>query len=316
VEDGGIVYQTRLESYFQGMNIKLLLLFSASSLFLFSNATQPTTQAVAKSDTLRILSYNVKMLPRIFPHLRHYPVKRARLIPKYILADSIDVVIFQEMFDAKARHLLTKGLKDEMPYMIGPGNLRPKGYKKGSGVLIMSRYPFKFLEKIKYNDCEGTPDCRARKGVILVEVNDGKRTYQISGTHMQAGGGKELKMKQIEQAAALMKQFRKEGVPQISCGDFNVHFTDTILYPKLLNDFECVSGSFCGEQQFTSDHKLNDLYKNRNPNKRNTVDHILYRGNGIEPKYVERTVKIYKERYHKNHEDLSDHYALLMKLVW
>jgi endonuclease/exonuclease/phosphatase family metal-dependent hydrolase len=298
------------------MKLKLSLFFFCSS-FLFSVASQPHyTSVKLQSDTLRILSYNVKMLPRIFPHLQHHPVKRARLIPKHILADSVDIVIFQEMFDAKARHLLTNAHKHELPYMIGPGNLRPKGYKKGSGVLIMSRYPFKFLEKIKYNDCYGTPDCRARKGVILVEVNDGKQTFQIAGTHMQAGGGKELKKKQIEQAAALMKQFRKEGIPQIAGGDFNVRDNDTLLYPKLLRDFESTSGVFSGEQQFTSDHKLNDLYKDRNPNKRNTVDHILYKGNGVEPKYIERVVKIYKERYHKNHEDLSDHYAVLMKLVW
>ena len=300
------------------MNLKLLLLFPIVFCFLFSHASHPqapTAEAVQKSDTLRILSYNAKMLPRIFPHLKHYPVKRARLIPKYILADSIDIVVFQEMFDAKARHLLTKGLKHEMPYMIGPGNLRPKGYEKGSGVLIMSRYPFKFLEKIKYNRCKGTPDCRARKGVILVEVNDGKRTYQIAGTHMQAGGGREIKQSQIEQAAELMKQFRKDGVPQIFCGDFNVRNSDTIMFPKLLKDCESDCGTFSGELQYTSDHLLNDMY-DYNPSKRNTVDHILYKGNGIEPQFVARTVKAYKERYHKKHVDLSDHYALLMKLVW
>jgi exonuclease III len=300
------------------MNLKFLLCFFLSSFFIFSNANQPptpTTQAVQKSDTLRILSYNVQMLPRIFPHLQHNPIKRARLIPKYILADSIDIVIFQEMFDAKARHILTKGLKHELPHMIGPGNLRPKGYKKGSGVLIMSRYPFKFLEKIKYNQCKGTPDCRARKGVILVEVNDGKRTYQISGTHMQAGGTKEIKMSQIDQGADLMRQFRKQGVPQISGGDFNVRNTDTVMFPKLLKDFEAESGSFSGELQYTSDHLLNDMYS-YNPNKRNTVDHFLYNGNGVQPQYISRTVRAYKERYHKKHVDLSDHYALLLKIVW
>ncbi len=300
------------------MNFKFLFFFFPFSIFFFSYASQPQTPATAavqQSDTLRILSYNVKMLPRIFPHLKHYPVKRAPLIPQYILADSIDIVVFQEMFDAKARHILTKGLKHEMPYIIGPGNLRPKGYKKGSGVMIMSRYPFKFLEKIKYNECKGTPDCRARKGVILVEVNDGKRTYQIAGTHMQAGGGRAIKQSQIEQAGELMRQFRKEGVPQIFCGDFNVRNNDTAMFSKLLKDCESDAGTLSGELQYTSDHKLNDMY-DHNPDKRNTVDHILYKGNGVEPKFVSRTVRAYKQRYHKKHVDLSDHYALLMKLVW
>ena len=294
-------------------NIWILLLTMTTH---FYSSAAPTEEAAGQGKSeLRLLSYNVKMLPRIFPHLKHYPVRRAKLIPKHILADSVDVVVFQEMFDAKARKHLVNGLKADLPYVIGPGKLRPKGYKKGSGVMIMSRYPFKFLEKIKYNDCKGIPDCRARKGVIIVEVNDGKRTYQIAGTHMQAGGGKELKMKQIEQAAALMRQFRKEGVPQFAVGDFNVRNSDTVLYPKLLKDFEANDGPFEGELIYTSDHKLNDLYK-YNPNHRNTVDYILYKDNGVQPTQIKRVIRPYKQPYHKRHQDLSDHYGLLMTVRW
>ncbi len=270
----------------------------------------------AQDDTLRILTYNVKFLPRGLLHLKHHPVKRAPLIPQFVLNDKVDILILQEMFDAVARKKLTKGLQATLPHIIGPGKHRPKGYKKGSGVMIMSRYPFAFLEKIKYDDCKGFADCAARKGALLLEVNDGKKTFQVFGTHMQAGGGRELKQKQIEQAATLMRQFRKPGIPQFACGDFNVHVNDTVLFPKLLADFEALSGPLSSEQQFTSDHGLNDMKKRYNPNKRNTVDHILYKGNGIKPKFISREVRVYRHQWHKKHQDLSDHYALLMKVVW
>ncbi len=50
---------------------------------------------------LRILSYNIKMLPRILAHLHHKPLQRAKLIPEVIAADSAQVIVFQKRSTAK-----------------------------------------------------------------------------------------------------------------------------------------------------------------------------------------------------------------------
>ncbi len=90
------------------------------------------------------------MLPRVLAHIKHYPLKRARLIPAHILADSVDVVCFQEAFDPVARRLLRKGLKDEFPYMAGPANNKP-GFKVNSGVMMFSRYPMRQLGQTRFS---------------------------------------------------------------------------------------------------------------------------------------------------------------------
>ena len=151
--------------------------------------------ARAGDKDLRILTYNIKMLPREILSQHHHPIIRARIIPDFIIQENADIVVFEEAFDTKADRILRKHLKAQYPYILGPLNKKP-GFKINGGVMMFSKYPLKKLNTIQYSQCSDE-DCWARKGVMLVEVNDGQHVFQLAGTHLNGGGTLELKEKPI-----------------------------------------------------------------------------------------------------------------------
>jgi endonuclease/exonuclease/phosphatase family metal-dependent hydrolase len=273
---------------------------------------EATTGSNQKS--LRILSYNIKFLPRIIRRSHHYPLKRAPLIPAYIMEENPDIVVFQEAFDGAADRILKKKLKAQYPYMLGPLNKKP-GFKINGGVLICSKYPLKQLGAVQYSQCEDF-DCWARKGVMLVEVSDGTHTFQIAGTHMNGGGSVELKTSQYREMGNLVKQFARPGVPQFCVGDYNTSNLEPQYYNALITNLDAQDGPISGNLTVTNDHLNNDMEEDFNPKDRNIIDYILYRPNGVKPQKMTRTIKQYCYQWNKDHCDLSDHYALLMELTW
>lgn len=116
---------------------------------------------------VRMATYNVKLLPQWANWGAHRPVKRARIIPAVVGADSLDVIVFQEVFDRTAARVLMKRLQPWFPYQVGPGAYRKMGWKWGSGVLIASKFPVERLSKIRFSTCAGW-DCMGKKGMRQV----------------------------------------------------------------------------------------------------------------------------------------------------
>ncbi len=264
--------------------------------------------------SLRILSYNIKFLPRIIRRSHHYPLKRAPIIPQYVIEENPDVVVFQEAFDGAADRILKRKLKAQYPYIIGPLN-KKAGFKINGGVLICSKYPLKQLGTVQYSQCEDF-DCWARKGVLLVEVTDGTHTFQIAGTHMNGGGSVALKTSQYREMGNLVKKFARPGIPQFCVGDYNTSNLEPQYYNALIANLDAEDGPISGDLCVTNDHLNNDMEEDFNPKDRNIIDYILYRSNGVKPQKMTRTIKQYCYHWSKGHEDLSDHYPLVMDLVW
>jgi endonuclease/exonuclease/phosphatase family metal-dependent hydrolase len=285
----------------------------SSLLFLYSvSAIALPEDPLSTSGNLRILSYNIKMLPRFIKREHHFPIRRARIIPAYLEQENADIVILQEAFDMKANHILRKRLRAMYPYIIGPVNQKP-GFKINGGIVICSKYPMKQVGSIQYSVCESF-DCWARKGVLLVEVNDGKHVYQVAGTHLNGGGSLEFKTTEYREMGQLVKQYARAGVPQFCVGDYNTSNFDTSYYRSMVKQLDAEDGPISGNLFCTNDHLNNDM---ETPSfERNLIDYILYRPNGIEPKDMKRSIHQYCYRWNKDHEDLSDHYALVMELKW
>src|SRR3954462_3191543 len=202
------------------------------ALFLSLQVTGAPGGDIAKDTTAKqisILTWNIKMLPRGATFLKHHPVKRAHLIPAILMKESPDVIVFQESYDGKAVRLIRKKLKTMYPYCEGFQNRKLITYKRAGGVLMFSKYPLKEIESIRYSQLEGI-DFWARKGAMLVEVKHPAGTFQLLGTHMEAGGGKELKISQYIEAGELLRRHEKQGIPQFAAGDFNTRSIDTVLY--------------------------------------------------------------------------------------
>lgn len=281
-----------------------IITFCLTSFALASN--------VDTTKNLRILSYNIKMLPRGLAFLKHHPIKRAKLLPKHLIADSVDVIVFQEAFDPRARQIIRKAFKKDYPYMSGPAN-NWVSFKVNSGVMMFSRIPMKTLGQTKFSTCE-KEDCMARKGGLIVEVKKEGKTFQVLGTHLEAGGPREMKISQYYQLRELSDRFCNDTTPLFMCGDFNTRKSDENLYPVMLNVLGAEDGDISGELQCTSDHATCDMDLQPDKSKK-IIDYILVRK--ASAKYTAtRTVKRFQQRWHKNHQDLSDHYALFMDYKW
>ncbi len=265
------------------------------------------------NNRLRILSYNIKMLPAFIKREHHAPARRAKMIPAHLLEENADVMVLQEAFDNNANRIMRRLLKKVYPYCVGPLNKKP-GFKINGGIMVYSKYPIKKLGEVQYSQCEDF-DCWARKGALLVEVNDGNRVYHVAGTHLNGGGSLELKTSQCAEMSGLIKQFAKPGIPQFCVGDYNISNFDTAYYQSMVTTLDAEDGPITGELFCTNDHLNNDMER-YDPKEQNIIDYILYRPNGVRPQQIKRIIRSYCQRWSKDHEDLSDHYALLMDLSW
>lgn len=263
------------------------------------------------ANQISILTWNIKMLPRVAIHLKHHPVKRAHIIPGILLKESPDVIVFQEAYDRLAMKLIARQLRIKYPYQQGAQNRKGITFKRAGGVIIFSKHPMKEVESIRYSWMEGINKL-AGKGALLVEINHPSKTFQVLGTHMEAGGSRELKISQYKDAGLLLKKHEKQGVPQFACGDFNTRRSDTILYPTLIKELQAEDGTLTGELQWTSDHLLNDM-DSYNPTRRNLIDYVFCRPNGCVYAQPERRVMRFETQWHKKHKDLSDHFAVLLR---
>lgn len=269
---------------------------------------------IIPENELRVLSWNIQMLPRLILRVRRGPIRRSRLIPQHIIDDKIDVVIFQEAFDRRCRRILKRRLKDDYPYHAGPAN-KNFGIRTNSGAMVFSKYPIKELDEIKFKDCEGI-DCFAHKGAILVQIDARGKEIQFLGTHLQAGGTDTTKISQYNDLAELIKKHRTSGIPLFLCGDFNTKKRDPKLYPIMLETLDALDGPISGDLKFTSDELRNDMCNDGEPNhlKQKVIDFILFQSNGWQPEGIERYIRQYRERWSEEYMDLSDHNGVLMKL--
>lgn len=266
---------------------------------------------VGMTQELNVLSWNIKFLPRVLAHIGHRPLKRVPYIAEFLLKDSADVIVLQEAFDNVANKRLLKLLKEKYPYHVGPAN--KKGwFTINSGILIVSKVPLRERGTVDFKECE-KEDCFARKGALLVEIDWYGKLIQILGTHLESGGPREIKLSQYQELAGLLRAHQNYGVPQLLCGDFNTEKSNADLYPKMLHVLQVEDGPLSGELQYTSDHLLNDM-DSYDPNNREVIDYILYKGNGVEPVYSYREVVRPMHRWSKKHQDLSDHFGVRLRI--
>ena len=206
-----------------------------------------------------------------------------------------------------------KKLKAVYPYCMGQQNRRLVTYKRAGGVLIFSKYPMRELESITYSECKGV-DCIGHKGAMLVEIDHPAHKFQLLGTHMQAGGSRDLKLSQYQEAGALLKRHEQAGVPQFAAGDFNTVKGNEKLYPYLVDALKVEDGEISGELKYTSDHLLNDM-ENMDSTKRRVIDFVFYKSNGIKARTASRYAREFEQRWSAIHKDLSDHNAIILKMT-
>ncbi len=178
----------------------------------------------AQAADLKVLSYNTFMLPK--------PIKfsnqkiREGVIAQALKGQGYDFIFMQEAFTDSFRSHFGKVLKKEYPHQYYLG--RKLAFKVfGSGVYVVSKYPFKVLDSVYYKEC-ASADCFARKGSALIESTlPGGKSVQFSLTHLQAiGEHSGIRASQLRQIKGMLNKHKRTGVPQFLIGDLNIDAKD------------------------------------------------------------------------------------------
>lgn len=293
------------------VNRLLSALFIVHFSFLITEAQtldSTPSELSADSSTLKVLSYNMYMLPPLVKFTGKQ--RRAKRIGDLLKDSDFDIVVFQEAFHGAARRKIWRRMRDNYPHALGPANRRWYSFKTNSGIWIISKIPLTQIAELDFDYCDGI-DCWSRKGALVAEGEFYGKTFQILGTHLEAGGSREKKVGQYRELDSVLAFVRKENVPQIITGDFNTKkFQDTTWYNQLVSILGAQDGPLLSEQQYSSDSYVNDIKIERgDKKKRGVIDFIFYRENGVKAK-INRYVRMPRWQWSKRCKDLSDHFAI------
>jgi len=257
---------------------------------------------------LKVLSWNIYMLPKIVP--QKGKLDRAQAIVDEIRKSDFDVIVFQEAFLKGARQLIKAGLSDLYPYEFGPANDGGFDIRISSGVWVLSKIKLKLVNTVQFKNC-ALNDCLARKGAMLLEGQWNGKTFQILGTHLQADGFDKIREKQMDQIyRELLAENKKEGVPQIICGDMNTEREMNEHYCAMLECLDAQDGDISSIEKCSYDGENNPIAQSFGVKKKTNYDYILVRNNGSKMKTMKRFVSVMK----KGKKFLSDHYGVVCEL--
>jgi hypothetical protein len=108
----------------------------------------------------------------------------------------------------------------------------------------------------------------------------------------------------------LLEPYSKTNVPQFIAGDMNTSDQDSSSFQQMLGIFNMKPCSYEQKSCYSYDCEKNDFILD--PKIRpQLIDYIFYdkkRFNGLNGKMF---VKIFRKKWHPEHTDLSDHFAIL-----
>ena len=227
-------------------------------------SAQPSTEAPSSAATeLKILSWNLWMLP---PFIKRTKKRiRAKKIGDALKDSDYDLLVFQESFHPGARRKIKRRIKATFPYKIGPANRNPISIITNSGITIYSKMPIKKTGSIRFKLRSGI-NRMSRKGALMVHGEKNGQKFQILGTHLNAGGPEYVRISQVGQIRnELLDVHYQEGVPQIICGDFNIHKHKEHRYELMMNFLDAEDGPLSGDIQFTSGIKNDRVFIRSEP---------------------------------------------------
>lgn len=275
------------------------------SSLLLSNISARTPETPAPRQELKILSWNIYMLP--YFSLFNGNGRRAEVIGEQLCDSDYQIIVFQEAFSSKCRNILRKKLVKNFPYQYGPANQTRLPHRTSSGLWILSKIPLEKLKEIRFRAAQGI-DVIARKGAVMFGGTYNGAEFQLLATHLQAENPHNIRQSQCREIYSLLEDYKRPDVPQLLCGDFNVEMSDRENYGRMLQILDAHNGELSGQLKVTYDEAHNTLAQ-RPGGKGEILDYILTRNSHLIEK-IERRVS---EFYH--HEPsfcshLSDHYAM------
>jgi endonuclease/exonuclease/phosphatase family metal-dependent hydrolase len=295
----------------KGYDMNRMLFLMLFFMILANNKTMgqtppPTANAAVNATSLKILSWNIYMLPYV--SLFNHNAGRAEVIADKLEHSDYQIIVFQEAFSSKCRNVLAKRLAKEYPYQYGPANKCILPFRTSSGLWVISKIPLKQLDRIKFSISRGF-DMIARKGAVLFQGEYQGAAFQLLTTHLQADNSHLVREKQCSEIREhLLNQYFNPNIPQLICGDFNIDMDDHDNYQSMLHTLGSKNGEITGDIKVTYDEIDNNLARTIFGKKR-VIDYILVRNEQWIDR-IERKVQTFYARIGHTSSNLSDHYAM------
>jgi endonuclease/exonuclease/phosphatase family metal-dependent hydrolase len=287
--------------------LSLFILLIHTPLLSFSQCNEQY-----KGGSIKIMTWNIYMLPHLLIHAGQN--QRASEIVDVLKEQDVDIIVFEEAFDKKARNIIRKGLKEVFPYESGDPR-KNMWWKTSCGVWILSKVPISVVKQIYFKHAMGS-DRFACKGAILMQGEKNGFCFQLVGTHLQAdlNSGKNVQpirngqYKQIHDE--LLEPYAEQNVPQFVAGDFNTIQADTNHHSRMVNALNLTECSLEGEKCFSFDYGNNDVI--RGPmGEPQLIDYLFY-SQPFSSTTITGTMHIvtFRKKWDVRHHDLSDHFAV------
>ncbi len=248
------------------------------------------------------------MLPK--PIKFSLQAERTPLIIDELLKSQADVIFLQEAFQLEFRDELLKKLKKIYTHQYyldrQPGTLTVYG----SGVYLLSRYPFKILHKVYFDDC-AKADCFASKGTFLAEMTTPSgQKVQFAPTHLQSNDAQSaIRLKQLADINAVFTINAQNGVPQFLIGDLNIDALDGTEYKTALDYLHMSSTPLEGEPGYTNGFPT-ICYNKPGDDKKEWIDHIWLKPIISNARVSNKKVRPFSGILEGKNCPLSDHYAV------
>ncbi len=275
-------------------------------------------KSVAKSETtLKILTWNIQMLPtilrRLSAKLDKMQYERAPWIVDFLKQQDYDVVCFQEALDPRAVQVLVEGLRPVYPYVVLPRH-SGRFWQLSSGVLFVSRVPITYKANIVFKENHGI-DSMAAKGCTLIEGRKDGLSFQMAGTHFPTGKGVYKKVDCEQTVNELLVPNRRDKVPQFFVGDFNIK-KDSEEYVFLMKATGMSESAINDPRPYSSDFK-NGWKKpsDGRGNKLALIDHILLDPRGTKTAIRVQHIQRATHEFNGKTIDLADHYGVSAEVM-
>jgi sphingomyelin phosphodiesterase len=292
----------------------LLLLLISSLSFQSSNPNPAPATPKPYEGKLKVLTWNVQMVPRIgsmfSSSLRKMQEERTEWIIEHIEKSDYDIILLQECFDNKFIDAAQERLERKYPHSILPN--RPHWYKLSNGLMILSKYRLEKIENIVFKKLSQS-DIFTAKGAVLVKVSLDTQSLFIVNTHLQADYD-EKKYQEIrkEQLASIQKELIEkhlngEDSKLLVAGDLNIEEDlESLEYKSLAKEFRLKDWvyDFFKKPSTSFDQKN---FWNREYKQSYRLDYFLA---NFTSKLFKISIEKPKKLFGNDEIDLADHYGI------
>ena len=280
------------------------LKYSLIILLAFCFTQSPDITSIAEN-SLRVLSWNIKMLPSPYGWFfkRH---KRANDIIQFFKdSDPYDIIFFQEAFSGSIRRKIYAGLQDIYPQQIEPEE-QPIFCKINSGLWAISRLPITLNKHITFTQFMEW-DKLASKGAKLFSVIKDGQKFHLINTHMQSDSKTDYSDIRSSQYTEINENLilpnEESEASLILCGDLNISNPNKLKL--LLQKLKLINGPILGTLQHSLVGRSKEL-----------MDYILVREDHSKFKSIKRRIIDFSNKLKGKEYNLSDHYPIEAVISW